>query len=366
MSKTQDTSTDRPKQRMGVSMVVPLETAVRTLSWLSDNDKDRFNSPSEVLEASGKFEIPFAHSKTDVDSTIFKSFEEYGLANSSSKPILTDRGHAIISPVTPEERSTALREAVLEAPFSREALKELAGKPIPEIEFLANRLKRQFELTNAQSRYLGSIVLQNLQYVGLAASTSRRDGVIVPGTISNNPGQEASQDHSARTYLETCFVLMPFGGWGDRYFRDIFDPAIRAASFEPVRGDDLFATGSVIEQIAEQIDRASVLVAELTGRNPNVFYELGIAHARAKPVILISASIDDVPFDLRHLRVIVYDIRDPKWADTLASQMTAFLQHAKAEPRKSIPNPFRDAGTTSVSLAPEVESPKPTRKARQT
>ena len=46
-----------------------------------------------------------------------------------------------------------------------------------------------------------------------------------------------------------------------------------------------------------------MLVAELTSRNPNVFYELGIAHALKKPVVLVSATEDDVPFDVRHIRV---------------------------------------------------------------
>jgi len=47
-----------------------------------------------------------------------------------------------------------------------------------------------------------------------------------------------------------------------------------------------------------------VLLADLTGKNPNVFYELGLAHALAKPVILIAETLDDIPFDLRALRVI--------------------------------------------------------------
>jgi hypothetical protein len=55
------------------------------------------------------------------------------------------------------------------------------------------------------------------------------------------------------------------------------------------------------------INAAKVIVADCTGRNPNVMYEIGLAHAIGRHTILISQSIDDVPFDLRHLRVIVYD-----------------------------------------------------------
>jgi len=84
------------------------------------------------------------------------------------------------------------------------------------------------------------------------------------------------------------------------------------ASTKPA-GEPLFNTGSVVEQIWEQIVKSQVLLADLTGKNANVFYELGLAHAARKPVVFAAGQIEDIPFDLRHLRVIVYDVREPKW-----------------------------------------------------
>ena len=77
-----------------------------------------------------------------------------------------------------------------------------------------------------------------------------------------------------------------------------------------MRADELFTTGSVVEQIWEQIEKAKLLLADLLGKNANVFYQLGLAHAARKPVIFTAALVDDMPFDIRHLRVIVYDIRE--------------------------------------------------------
>ena len=77
---------------------------------------------------------------------------------------------------------------------------------------------------------------------------------------------------------------MPFGDWFDRYYSEIYVPALKDAGFEPVRADSLFTSGSVMEQIYEQIQKSKVLLAELTGKNPNVFYEMGVAHALQKPV----------------------------------------------------------------------------------
>ena len=51
--------------------------------------------------------------------------------------------------------------------------------------------------------------------------------------------------------------------------------------------------------------------------------------------------MDDVPFDLRHLRVIIYDIREPNWANELKNKITDYLRNASKDPEKSIPHPFR-------------------------
>jgi hypothetical protein len=145
-----------------------------------------------------------------------------------------------------------------------------------------------------------------------------------------------------REFLDTCFILMPFAEWYDRYYNELYIPATKEAGFEPIRADGLFSTGSVMEQIWEQIQKAKVLLADLTGKSANVFYELGLAHALGKPIILITGNLEDVPFDLRHLRVIVYDIRVPNWGELLKTYITSYLKNARSEPEKSIPQPYRN------------------------
>ena len=100
-------------------------------------------------------------------------------------------------------------------------------------------------------------------------------------------------------------------------------PSKRPGS-RPVRADaDIFGTGKIIDQIWRGINSAKVLVAELTQRNPNVFYELGLAHALDKPVVLIwsRSNEQDVPFDLQHIRVIYYDVTDPFWGAKLIEKV---------------------------------------------
>jgi hypothetical protein len=81
---------------------------------------------------------------------------------------------------------------------------------------------------------------------------------------------------------------------------------------------------------------AKVLVAELTSRNPNVFYELGLAHALNKPVVLVSRTQDDVPFDLQHIRVIYYDVADPFWGQKLIEKVSENILSALQNPAEAI------------------------------
>src|ERR1700709_196583 len=112
---------------------------------------------------------------------------------------------------------------------------------------------------------------------------------------------------------DQCFVISPFGGWHDDYYSEIFCPAIKAAGLDPVRADDLFRSSNIVHDIWHLVLSSRVLLADLTGKNPNVFYELGLAHAARKPVLLMTQSMEDVPFDLRALRVITYDVEHPAW-----------------------------------------------------
>jgi hypothetical protein len=97
------------------------------------------------------------------------------------------------------------------------------------------------------------------------------------------------------------------------------------------RADDFFLNGSIITDIWSAINAAKFIIADCTGRNPNVFYEIGVAHAIGKDTILISKSIEDVPFDLRHLRVIIYEYTPRSiitFENTLKNTISSMLKAA--------------------------------------
>lgn len=156
----------------------------------------------------------------------------------------------------------------------------------------------------------------------------------------------------------TCFAIMPFGGWFDQYWEQIYRPAIEAAKLRPRRADDVFRSGSIMSDIWRYTRLSDVILSDLTGRNGNVLYELGLAHAIGKPTLLVSESIDDVPFDLRGLRVLLYDRKEPDWGVRLGNAIIDGLRQTLSEPSAAIPSTF-------VEERPNTEQPALSTNARE-
>ena len=134
-----------------------------------------------------------------------------------------------------------------------------------------------------------------------------------------------------------CFVMMPFREPVDKYYEAIFEPAIKKADMTPLRADDsIFSTGKIMDQVWSGIEGANVLLAELSLQSRNVYYELGLAHALQKPVIIVAPEEDDVPFDLRHLRILYYDADDPFWGQELIDRIAENITSALSNPQDAV------------------------------
>ncbi|MFH1766684.1 MAG: hypothetical protein ABH826_01165 [Patescibacteria group bacterium] len=100
-------------------------------------------------------------------------------------------------------------------------------------------------------------------------------------------------------------VMMPF----DQKFNAVHVTIKKAATDAGLRcrrADDIWENPSVIQDVVTLIDRSNIVVCDCSDRNPNVFYETGIAHTLGREVVLITQNENDVPFDLRHLRYLKY------------------------------------------------------------
>lgn len=102
------------------------------------------------------------------------------------------------------------------------------------------------------------------------------------------------------------FAIMPFSEEYNHLYQDHIKAVCKSINKSCIRADDLYTSRSIMQDIWDLIYNSKVIIADCTNKNPNVMYELGIAHAIGKKVILITQNIDDIPFDLRHLRHLHY------------------------------------------------------------
>ena len=105
-----------------------------------------------------------------------------------------------------------------------------------------------------------------------------------------------------------AFVVMQFSDAFNALYTDVIKPTCEQFGLTTIRADDIYKSGLIINDIARSIEEASVIIADVTTDNPNVFYEVGYAHGIKKPTILLSdRTREKLPFDVSGFRTLFYD-----------------------------------------------------------
>jgi len=132
------------------------------------------------------------------------------------------------------------------------------------------------------------------------------------------------------------FVLMPFS----EDFDDVYKLGIKAAAelcdVKAERLDEQMFIEGMIDRIYRQIEVADIIIADLSTRNANVFYELGYAHAKDKICILLTKNASDIPFDLKHRRHVVYGESISYLKDELVKNIEWASSEIKAQKENKI------------------------------
>jgi len=131
---------------------------------------------------------------------------------------------------------------------------------------------------------------------------------------------------------EKCFVIQPFNN--DRYekrYRDVFRPAIEGAGLRPYRVDEDPSVSVITTAIEDGIKSSVLCFAEITADNPNVWFELGYAMAINKRIVMVCEEGRELPFDIRHRKIVQYAPQSSSDFDKLKSQITEAIKSALAK-----------------------------------
>jgi hypothetical protein len=265
-------------------------------------------------------------------------------------------------------RDTLIPRAGEEGPFSPE---DVSAEPNRQIEELSEgRLKLLYELLgrtglsfdyewDPEAEEIASVSFRNrdsfepfYQFDGdldayldekhFSASTTEEDSPPPPSQEQLTTINPIFTSHTDHVDESMCFVLMPFGkDWSDGIY-DTLEKILKQKNLDAVRADD--SHGSfIMEDIWTKINQAGLIIADVTDQNPNVMYELGIAHTVGKPMILITQDVDTIPFDFQHLRH--YEYSGPAGSEQLREQLPPAIDEVREEWRN------RDDGELQMKKA---------------
>jgi hypothetical protein len=161
-----------------------------------------------------------------------------------------------------------------------------------------------------------------------------------------------------------CFVIAPIGEKGsetkdrsDKVLKYIIRPSVEECGYKAIRADEISKPGIITTQIIQHLVEDDLVIADLTERNPNVFYELAIRHAVKKPIVQIIKDGEEIPFDVATTRTIPLDHQDLESAieckETLIKQI-----HSVEEDPERVDNPI----TTAIDLRALRQSRNPLEK----
>lgn len=118
-------------------------------------------------------------------------------------------------------------------------------------------------------------------------------------------------------FMKRCFVVSPIGDAGtdirknaDQLYQHIIKPVCEKCGFAAQRVDEFNTSGSITQEILDALDDYELVIADLTGHNPNVFFEIGYRSKSQKPIIHLKRKDEIIPFDVSAIRTFEYDLTD--------------------------------------------------------
>lgn len=138
--------------------------------------------------------------------------------------------------------------------------------------------------------------------------------------------------------MKKCFVISPIGEEGsevrkkaDKVFKYIISPVCEASGFEPIRVDKVNQVDSINQTIIDHVLNSELVIADITGHNPNAFYEMGYRKSTGRPMIHLKEKGEKIPFDIVDIRTFEYDLSDLDSVEEIKSRLITTIGTLKFE-----------------------------------
>jgi hypothetical protein len=313
---------------------------------------------------------------------------QYGLTSGSYAAeylLLTEKGRIAIDPEAPPPDQLRARFdlAVAGIELFSKIYEQYKGAKLPAKSVLRDFLREEGVDTRWWDECI-DIFIVNCKYLGLlkdiagserlisiehALEDLAREGSAIqrPSGPSQSPAGSQQGSSTQDTWQSICFYITPIGDLGseERKHADLFsgsliEPAIEPLGMKVVRADQIGEPGMIATQIMQHLRHAKLVIADMSLRNPNVFYEMALRHAARRPIVQIIRKADKLPFDLNQVRTVVIDTTD---IYALVPKLEVIRAEISTQARKAIEDPDSVSNPLTVFYPPFFEAdPKPTSK----
>jgi hypothetical protein len=270
---------------------------------------------------------------TDFKYTVWSAVS-YGIVNAEGgmtknrRYSLAETGRKIVAENITGEAQDAKVKAVLTPTVLSKFFTDYNGNPVPPTdEHFANVLEDRFGVPRDRTREAIDIIIANGRYAGILDDHGEGKPPIVRLTGVLAGEQAASGELAsvaaqtlatpATSWDKTCFFITPLGEdnteerrHANMMLKHVVRPVFEEHGFTVVRADEIAKTGIITQQIFEHLAKARICIADMSFRNPNAFYELGVRHAFLLPTIQLIHKSGKIPFDVSQGRTITIDTSD--------------------------------------------------------
>lgn len=261
---------------------------------------------------------------------------DYGFTTGTSRAKtieLTALGRKIAFPESPNEEPQALQEAFFNIDVFKNVYEYYQGASFPADKYFCNTLRESFGIDSSYHQDFLRIFKANLKQINLSGEGLQITPSIVTSTSWN---EETSGEGSTQISSGELFVIMPFsektGEYPKGYFDEVYNSLLVPAAVEAgLTAKTAKRSGSDIihSTIVSDIFNSQIVLADLTEHNPNVLFELGLAIAFKKRVVLIRAKGTPAIFDVDNL-MRVYDYDRNLWKSTIERDVPNLSKHIQA------------------------------------
>ena len=301
--------------------------------------------------------------------------DAYGIIkkDSNKKYSLSENGRKIVAPTYPEERIEAIRKAILTPVILSKFYTDYNNHLIPQPDFFDNLLETKYSIPRDRIDEAKSVILSNAIFAEIIfedeegkktlnlevthIQQNNEDSVIeTPGDVFPEKETVKLTLTDIKTESDSCFYISPIGEddsefrkHSDMLLKHLIEPVAKDFGMNVIRADKIEKTGLITQQILEYLVKTKLCIADLSFKNPNVFYELGVRHTCKLPTIQVIRKQDKIPFDVSQGRTITIDTSD---VYTLIDRIESAKRelHEYIEEILNNPSEYKESNPISVYL----------------